>query len=92
MEDDRQERALALLDYVESKQRAAMLRGQIKELEEFLRGVRTQIKTDPSKSEYYKFTVMPQAVIDALERELAELETMTENLRKRASAYGVPMG
>jgi len=89
MEDDRQVRALALLDYVESKQIAAIVRGKLSEFGELLKVAGEELKTDPFMYLAKRYTLPPQSEIDALTNQLAELEETVEQMRKKAADYGV---
>jgi hypothetical protein len=89
MDDDRQKMAFALLDYVESRQKLARLRGEDSEVGEFYKTVGQELKTDPFMYLAKQYTLVPQSQVDALVRELAELEETTERLKLKAVEYGV---
>jgi len=88
MEDQRQMKAAALLDYTEGKQKVAGLRGRIAQIGEGLIAAGGDLKKDPSQYAFKRYTLMPQSEIDALVSELAALEEQTENLRRKAVEYG----
>ena len=88
-EDARELKALALLDYVESKQSAAILRGKISEIGELLKVVGEELKTDPFMYIAKRYTITSQTEIDALTTQLAELEETVERLKQKAIEYGV---
>jgi hypothetical protein len=91
MEDDRRTKALALLDYVESKQKLAILHGKITEVGEFLIAVGEDLKTHPSMYVYKKYTMTPQSEIDVLVNQLTDLKEATEQLRRKAADFGVSL-
>ena len=89
MEDARQAKALALLDYVESRQSADILRGKISEIGELLKLVGEELKTDPFMYMAKRYTLPLQSEIDTLTDQLAEIEETVEQMRKKAADYGV---
>jgi hypothetical protein len=88
-EDQRQLKAMALLDYVESKQEFAMLWERISQIGDFLRIMGEDLKTDPSMYAYEKYTWLSQVEVHQLVKTLAELEEKMYQLEQKALGFGV---
>jgi hypothetical protein len=89
--DLRQLKAMALLDYVESKQAVAILWEQISEIGNFLRMMGEDLKTDPSIYAQKEYIWPSQKDVDNLVKTLAELEEKMNQSKQKAMSIGVSL-
>jgi hypothetical protein len=87
-EEAREKKALALLDYIESKQALAILRDKLSENGQFLVTVGTALQTDPAQYAWNKYIIF-QDQIDEQVREWQELTDKTEQLRQKVASFGL---
>ncbi len=88
-EDQRQLKAMALLDYVESKQEVAMLWEKISEIGDFLKMMAEDLKTHPSIYASKEYAWPSQNEVNNLVKALAELEEKMDQSKKKALSLGV---
>jgi hypothetical protein len=89
--DLRQLKAMALLDYVESKKEVLILWEQISEIGEFLKMMGEDLKTNPSMYARKEYTWPSQKDVDNLVKTLAELEEKMNQSKQKAMSFGLSL-
>lgn len=89
LEDQRQTKALVLLDYFEKKQEAAVLREKLSQIGDFYVTVGTELKKDPYLYAAKQYAINPQSGIDALVVELTQIEEKLGVLQEKLAGFGL---